>query len=230
MGNIAAVANTAEDVHRELRRRILSGDLAPDARLVVRVWAATFGTSDLPVREAIRMLQRDGLVQLERNRGARVISLTPDHIPGSYLLRAEIEALVTKLAGPHLSTADLDHLQTCAEHMAQLAERDEMERYSEVNREFHTYIFDKCPFPNIRSEAHRMWSGQFNFGVIFGVDPGQVARSKEDHFVLVDLLRQRDWNGAAWVTRRRKLEAARTLLTALDRPIPDVLTDEFWSE
>jgi DNA-binding GntR family transcriptional regulator len=223
-----ATTNTAEDVHRELRARILAGELAPDERLVVRTWATRFGTSDLPVREAIRMLQQDGLVQVERHRGARVISLTPDDIPGAYLLRGELESLVTKLAGPHMSTADLDHLQSCAEEMAALAEQDQMERYSEVNRQFHTFIFDKCPFPNIRAEAHRLWSGQFDFGVIFGVDPGQVTRSCEDHFVLVAHLRQRDWDGAAWVTLHRKLEAARTLLVALDRPIPEALSDAFW--
>jgi len=218
--------SASERVHASLRSRILSGELRNGQRLVVRELAQAYNVSDLPVREAIRMLQGDGLCVVNRNRGACVTTITPEDIPGYYLLRGEVEALSTRLAGPHLSEADLAQLGSMAQDMELLAMRDETEGYVAVNREFHALILSRCPYANIRREVETLIEGHFDYAVIFGVDTRELSRSSSHHNRLVDCLKSGDWERAAAVSLDRKLEIARMLLLALNRPIPPELYRE----
>ena len=218
--------SASERVHAALRSRILSGELRNGQRLVVREVAQTYSVSDLPVREAIRMLQSDGLCVVNKNRGACVTTITPEDIPGAYLLRGEVEALSTRLAGPHLSETDLVRLASMAQDMELLAMQDETERYVAVNKEFHTLILSRCPYSNIRRMVEELTEGHFDYAVIFGVDTRELSRSSSHHNRLVDCLKAGDWQQAGAVSMGRKMEIARTLLIALNRPVPPELCTE----
>lgn len=222
----AVEMSAAERVHAGLRSRILSGELTNGQRLVVRELAQAYSVSDLPVREAIRMLQADGLCVVNRNRGACVTKITPEDIPGYYLLRGEVEALSTRLAGPYLSEVDLTDLASMAQDMELLAMRDETEEYLAVNKAFHALILSRCPYANIRREVEALTEGRFDYAVIFGVDTRELTKSSTHHNRLVDCLKAGDWERAGAVSMARKLEVARTLLVALNRPIPPELYHE----
>ncbi|WP_178357682.1 GntR family transcriptional regulator [Mycolicibacterium hippocampi] len=221
-----AEMSASERVHAALRSRILKGDLRDGQRLVVREIAQTYSVSDLPVREAIRMLQSDGLCVVNRNRGACVTTITPEDIPGAYLLRGEVEALSTRLAGPNLSETDLAKLASMAQDMELLAMQDETEGYVAVNREFHALILARCPYANIRRMVEELTDGHFDYAVIFGVDTRELSRSSSHHNKLVDCLKAGDWHQAGAVSMGRKMEIARTLLIALNRPVPPELYSE----
>lgn len=217
--------SAADKIHASLRDRILSGDLDQGQRLVIREIATQCDSSDIPVREAIRMLQTDGLVIIYKNRGACVINLSPDDIPGAYLLRGELEALATRLAGPKLSPEDINELERMSNEMELLVLQDAREPYTQLNKKFHALIFDRCPYANIRTELDKLWSGKFNYGVLFGIDMRQLSKSSAHHRHLVELFKAGDWEGAAAVSKARKLEIARFLMFALERPVPPELFD-----
>lgn len=218
--------SAAERIHGALRSRILSGELINGQRLVVREIARTYNVSDQPVREAIRMLQGDGLCVVNKNRGACVTTITAEDIPGYYLLRGEVEALATRLAGPHLTEVDLARLASLAQDMELLAMQDETAGYVALNKEFHALILSRCPYANIRREVEELTEGHFDYAMIFGVDTRQLSRSSSHHNRLVDCLKAGDWERAGAVSMGRKLEIARTLLIALNRPVPPELYHE----
>jgi DNA-binding GntR family transcriptional regulator len=123
---------TAQELVLEtLREAILDGVLPPGARLRQEELAAAFGTSRIPVREALRMLEYEGLAVSEPHRGFTVTELDADEIEEIYDLRTILEVHALRLAIPLLTEADLAELQTLYDGMnephdadAQLASRE----------------------------------------------------------------------------------------------------------
>lgn len=218
--------SAADRVHTLLRNRILDGGIEQGQRLVVRELAMEYETSDQPVREAIRMLVGDGLAVVNKNRGACVISLSYEDIPGAYLLRGEIESLAIRLSGPRFTQADIDELSRMADEMEMLAIREEVDDYSAVNRDFHALLIARCPYPNILREVDSLWNSRFNFAFIFGIDARQVMRSSTHHLRVVEALKVGNWELAGALSRARKLEIARFLMIALNKPVPPELFDD----
>ena len=89
---------SAADAYHRIRRWIVEGRLRPGDRLIEQRLAEDLDLSRTPVREALRMLQSEGLVTFEPNRGARVRELTREHIADLYELRARLEAMAAELA------------------------------------------------------------------------------------------------------------------------------------
>ena len=94
------------DAYARIRRWIVEGHLRPDERLVEQRLAEDLQLSRTPVREALRMLQSEGLVRFEPNRGARVRSLTVADIADLYELRGRLEAMAAELAATRATPED----------------------------------------------------------------------------------------------------------------------------
>lgn len=213
----------AERIHTDLREQILNGEIPQGHRLVVRTYAAKYGTSDLPVREAIRRLEGDGLVEVHQNRGASVRHLTAEEIPGTYIVRGELEGLATRLAGPHLDQSDLAELWQLNEAMKTAADGGEAADYNRLNHEFHTLIFNRCPYKEVTDTILRIWSGQAAFGMVFGIDARRMATSIKEHEGIVESLERKDWFAAGDLAREHKWSTARSLLELMDLEIPPEL-------
>lgn len=99
-----SVSNAVAD---DLRKRILGGDIPGGEQLRQEMLAAEYDVSRMPVREALKQLEAEGLVVFSPYRGAEVTSLSPDAIAEVFDLRALIEPDVLRLAIPHLRKADI---------------------------------------------------------------------------------------------------------------------------
>lgn len=109
---------TAQELVLEtLREAILEGILEPGARLRQEDLAAAFKTSRIPIREALRVLEYEGLAQSEPHRGFTVTSLDADQIEEVYELRTVLEAHAVRTAIPLLTKPDLDELQQLYDEM-----------------------------------------------------------------------------------------------------------------
>lgn len=220
MRRALAESSRSEGIYQVLRERILNGELAQGERLVVRSLADEFKASDLPVREALRRLEGDGLIETVRNRGARVVTLGPEDIAGVYILRGELEALATELAGPKLSAKDFARLDSLMAEMAEVGASSAPGRYASLNHAFHSVIFERCPHPVILQTLNRLWDGHAAFGLVFSIDSERIARSRAEHAVIVEHLKAADWEKAGAVAREHKHATARSLLESVGVPIP----------
>lgn len=133
--------STADAAAASLREMIISGELAGGERLVERDLADRFAISRIPLREAIQRLEREGLVDVYRNRGAVVRTLTASDVNEIYDLRALLEGdaifhSVKRLDGETLARAELVHRL--------LGEADTTARQGELNREFHELLYSPC--------------------------------------------------------------------------------------
>src|SRR5579871_5310780 len=110
----------AEVVHERLRDAILRGELEVGAPMSQVKLAEQLGVSRTPLREAVRMLQHEGLILTERNRRARVAPLSAADVEQLYAQRLVLEALALRLSVPRFAARDLDELRRQLDRMHEL--------------------------------------------------------------------------------------------------------------
>jgi DNA-binding GntR family transcriptional regulator len=137
----------SESVADELREDIRSGAIAPGTRLRQLEVAERFGVSSTPVREAFSLLEREGLVVSTPHRGVLVFHPTVADLRETYEIRIPLEVLATQKAADGLTDADLEALTGIVEQMR--AAIADPERYTQLNREFHTRIYAGAGRPKL---------------------------------------------------------------------------------
>lgn len=126
-----------ELVHATIRGAIIDGSLQPGQVLSQVQLADQLGVSRTPLREALRMLQREGLVDAEPNRRVRVAGFSVDDMEELYTVRIGLEALAVRLTVPRLDSTDIAALEGKMAQMAHFAEEEEYERWEHVHQDFH---------------------------------------------------------------------------------------------
>lgn len=192
---------TAQQLAYEaVRGAIMRGALAPGTRLTQSQLADQLSLSTTPVREALRRLAGDGLVQIDAHRGAIVRGLDKTELLEIYELRLLLEPLAIRKAVEQITESDLAEAETLWERMN---DHSDIGAWSEVNREFHAVFARACNSPNLirilrglRDSAapYVRWS--------IVLHPGFSITANEEHRELLDACRDRDAGRAAAVEER----------------------------
>jgi DNA-binding GntR family transcriptional regulator len=122
-----------------LREEIVRGDLVPGQHLRLADITARFDVSTMPVREALRDLEAEGLVTIYPHRGAVVTQLSVDDLKDIYDIRATLEEMATRLAVPHMTDATLAELTSLVEEMD--AHLDDVVTLVGLNHQFHLILY-----------------------------------------------------------------------------------------
>jgi len=192
-----------------LRTAILGGSYLPGTRIRQEDVAARSGASRIPVREALRMLDSEGLVTLVANSGAWVTKLSLSECAETYLIRERLEPLLLRTSLPNLDAAAVERLAQLAEEMAAGGGLDAFMR---TDREFHLSSYAGAASGEMGQIIHRMWNTTQHYRREFtrlAAEDGLSATHLE-HRLLVDCLRRRDPDDAERVLtmhiRRTRLE------------------------
>ncbi len=140
---VAAPVSLVDRVYTELREAIVDGRRAAGSPLRLHELASELGVSFIPVREAIRKLEVERLVETTPNKGARVAQLTVEDLYDSYRVRASLEAQALRLAFPNLSPEDIVEAREIVDSMVK-AYGDDPRRSAELHRELHFMIYDRA--------------------------------------------------------------------------------------
>jgi DNA-binding GntR family transcriptional regulator len=127
-------------VYRRLREAILNGQIPADVILSQVQLAQQIGVSRTPLREALRMLQREGLIEAELNRRVRVTGLSIGDLEQIYAARITLEALGIRLTIPNLSNQDLHELEKNVNDIEKYSTLADYDRWLEPHRSFHNGI------------------------------------------------------------------------------------------
>lgn len=138
-----------------LRAAILAGEYAPGTRLRQEVIADRFGASRVPVREALRTLEDEGLVVLVANTGAWVASLTAAECDEVYQMRERLEPLLLRYAQPHLKDADIEELEQLADRIVGAGDLDV---FLALDREFHLRMYRDAETGQLGELVRRLWN------------------------------------------------------------------------
>lgn len=139
----------------QLRTAILDGEYSPGSRIRQEVLADRFGSSRIPVREALRTLQSDGLVVLKSNSGAWVTRLTQQECLDIYLIREHLEPLLVADSIENATQADIDAVVASADRLQNAADIGE---YFRFDREFHLATYRAAQMPYLHAMVERLWN------------------------------------------------------------------------
>jgi len=206
-----------EQAYRALRRAILRGELAGGERLVQEELAGRIGTSRLPVRDALRRLERDGLVERDCRGTYRVVEWHPEAVGQLYDVRLLLEPAATARAAGRLRPRELAELRRLHRALRRAAEAGEADTFVDGNQRFHFTIYGACGNPRLVRTIEALWSGLPPLVPV--VLPDQLSRSVRDHGELLRQLEARSARGAA-AAMRRHIEGARQALEAALRSRP----------
>lgn len=145
MSDSTAVVTKQERVYQAIRERILSGAYGPGYRVVIDTLAEEFEVSALPVREAIRRLEAEGLVIYRPNAGAQVAPADPGVFDEEMTVLAVLEGYGTALAAPCLGREQIARLNEINDEMAAAMMELDVLRFGRLNQEFHASIYEFCP-------------------------------------------------------------------------------------
>jgi phosphonate utilization transcriptional regulator len=135
-------SSLASVVQSELERMILSGELAPGAKLTEMALATQLGVSRGPLREAFRMLEEAGLVRTEKNRGVYVRDIPIDEAIEIFDLRASMEELVGRRLAESITTAQLKEIRAMVEAMERSVKAEDARGYHLLNLQFHERLVE----------------------------------------------------------------------------------------
>ena len=209
----------AETDDRDLYHRILAaidgGDYPPGARLLEAELATRFGVSRTPVREAMRRLESQGVIQHEPRKGAVVASLDYDQLGELYAVREVMEGLAARLAAQHASRQEIALL------LDMIAEDEcltEPKAQAQANKRFHRQLHLSSHNPYLIETLGPIRRSLSLLGGTTFEAPGRMESSNAEHRLIIDAVAARDADAAEAAARqhiisayevRLRLEAAR---------------------
>lgn len=186
-----------ETIHQELRWNLVSGIYLPGKRLSTRMLAKEFGTSAMPVREALRQLVAERILVVEQKSAFRVPFISRDRGLKLFEIRKTLEMLATRHAVPHLSRVHVDLLKKFNNDLMSALERGDRQGYFSANYSFHFLIYSAADSPDLVALIERSWMqiGPFYASILDINTYNQIWQAY--HVAIIDAIRVGDAEAAA---------------------------------
>lgn len=207
-----AVAEWVADV---IRDRIVRGELPSDARIVERKLSAELAVSRTPVREALKLLRAEGLVEINRNRGAQVSSFSAREACEIFDVISVIEGLAAERLAQCITAQQLDALEEMHDTMLAYYKVRNTDDYFDINTAIHDAVIDGCGNPVIAQTHKRLMSRARRGRYMAIMDPVRWRQAVDEHEALMTALRTRDAAAAAAIWRTHLLHTGQTVALVL---------------
>jgi DNA-binding GntR family transcriptional regulator len=205
-----------------VRADILSGRYPMNSRLDQQAIAAELGVSIIPVRECLRQLEAEGLVQISPRRGVFVVELSIDEFREIYSIRQVLEELAIQQALPHMTPAHLEYVSQINARFIQAIQDRACATALEINQEFHLALYEPAQQPLLIDLISSLSTRSMRYRQIYVNLPNRTQQAIVDHETILAACRNRDVVAAGQAVRshlRRTLEGV--LATLKVSPEPD---------
>ncbi|NLG78316.1 MAG: GntR family transcriptional regulator [Firmicutes bacterium] len=211
---------SAEAVNR-LRVAILKGRLKPGERIIQSKFAKELGMSRIPLREALRQLETEGLIKNEPYKGAVVVDFGKDDVREIYTLRAMLESLATEVATPRLTDEDLARLRQIQDRIISLVQEGDYDEASRVGGDFHMTLYMASGWKRLIEIIRQLWMRRPHVDLFL---KGRSSVSLRQHEEILGALQERNaWKAAKLV--RLHIESAEEALLCEMQTTEHALTD-----
>ncbi|MCK7607405.1 GntR family transcriptional regulator [Geobacillus stearothermophilus] len=183
--------NKTQLAYEYILSRIENGVYGPGYRVVIGQIARELGLSSIPVREAIRQLEAEGLVEFKPYTGAVVSNINEKEYIETLSVLAVLEGYATALGSANLTKEAINELERLNERMERALEELELERFSELNYEFHSLIYAHCGNAYLEEQIKQIWQRMKRIRAYgFTFVPQRAKASIEEHREIIRLLRE----------------------------------------
>ena len=187
-------------VFNTLRQGILTGILKPGERLMEIHLADRLGVSRTPIREAIRMLELEGLVTMIPRKGAEVARISRDDIRDVLEVRLALDSLATKLACKRITDEQKEELKVAAEEFEQATKTGDVTLIAKADVRFHDVILAASHNKRLIQMVNNLAERIYRYRLEYIKDAGNHARLIEEHARIMDCVIKGDENGASIAT------------------------------
>ncbi|MEV0199481.1 GntR family transcriptional regulator [Nonomuraea sp. NPDC050691] len=201
----------------ELRRAITTGRLRPGDPIRQEALAEELDVSRVPLREALKTLQGEGLVTYQAHRGYFVERLSLDDLREVYLIREILEAEAVRRAAGRFTDEALREAERAQAEVEEAAAAGDVLAMAAANRRFHMTIFEASGLPRMVRMIRTLWDSTDAYRSVYYGEPANRERVIEEHRAALDLLRRRDAEGTVRALAAHRAHA----VTAIEGVLPD---------
>lgn len=198
---------------RALRQAILRGDLQPGQQLKQQELADRLGMSATPIREVLRILETEGLLERIPYKGVYVAEVSPQEASEITPIRAALEGLAVEMGVPHLTDRDIEMLERLAHAMESALAEMNFAQVRRLNYDFHILIYRASGSNTLVSMIERLWP-RFATNLLWMI-PGRAERSIQQHYVILEAIRARDAQRAAELVAEHIRTAGKSIIDFL---------------
>lgn len=219
MAELAAVPahrSLVDEAVAVLRESILDGMLAPGSRIRLTEVANRLGMSPIPVREALRILMQDGLVELVPHRGYRVRPVSVADLDDTYMVRKQLDAFAARQAVGRLHPADLDRLEDVLVRMRDASEAGDFATRRRLHRQFHFGLYNAVGSPWLDRLLSSLWETSERYQRLSSRVRGSTSDVLKEHGLILEAIRAHDADAAEARMRehlQRTEDSVRRVLT-----------------
>ena len=206
-----------EAVLLEVRRLLVTGELAPGAPVRQESLAERLGVSRVPVREALKVLEGEGHVVYLPRRGYIVAELSVDDLVEVYRMRELLEAEAIRVAVPRLTPAILDQLSETARAVDHAGAQGDLAMMTASNRRFHFLLFDAAGLPRLARTLRQLWDATDVYRAVYFAEPANRERVRHEHGDLLDALQKADAHEAIAAQAAHREHSVASVRAALQR-------------
>lgn len=206
------MASAVDKAYRAIREALQRGELGMGTRLRESELAERIGVSRTPIRQALRKLGSEGLVDFTDTQRAAVVFLTDKDASDMFHLRAIVEGHASRVAASRINEGNVTKLAELTAAMEKAASRKDLDQVSTLNSEFHQLIVSAADSPRLR----QLMTGVVEILVVLRTfsqySPRELARSVGHHWELIDAFKARDSDWAESVMRSHIYSARATYM------------------
>jgi DNA-binding GntR family transcriptional regulator len=198
-----------------LRENIVSGNLEPGTRLIIKKIAQDLGVSEIPVREAIRMLEAQGLVTMTPHAGAQVATFDIDDIREVTAIRSLLEGYAARSAIPFIDDADIREFEDYIDEMKRYVEIGDNTNFGILNRKFHQKLYEKSPYKRMYRMIYEIWDGSERTRAVFSLSKKRPQESIREHQAIISALKEKDGDKVERLVREHRQRVGSILIEHL---------------
>jgi DNA-binding GntR family transcriptional regulator len=201
----------SEYVFRFLKEEILSNRLEPGSDLTISRISRELNVSSIPVREALKALETEGLVEIEPHKTAKVATFNLDKLRQIGTVRAGLESYAARLAVEYTDQTHIDELYSLLDDMERARKNNDSETFNITNMEFHRYIYQIPPFPMLYDMIINVWDGGKWTRAIFAISPERMKASIKEHKEIIKAMEEGDQDKVERLVRQHRMSASKHL-------------------
>ncbi|MCD7922619.1 MAG: GntR family transcriptional regulator [Clostridiales bacterium] len=197
----AAYLPLRDVVFQTLRTAILKGDLKPGERLMELQLASKLGVSRTPIREAIRMLEQEGLAVMIPRKGAEVARMTEKDMEDVLQIRCSLEELAVRLACQNITQMEVQELRVAMEQFREKTTTDDIAAIAQADVNFHDVLYKSADNPKLLGLLNNLREQMYRYRVEYLKDSSIYKQLIEEHQLLYEAVRRQNAEKAAAFTR-----------------------------
>lgn len=179
-------------VYTALKDKIISGVLSPAESLPEAELAAQHGVSRNTIKKALLMLESEGLVTIEQNKGAKVRAYSKREVLEYLEVREALEGLLIRQTVPVITEKEIHILEECLDLMRRHKAEGDLLEYSQCNRKFHQALYDACPNQTMAEIIINLKNQMRKYNSKTILIPGRSEQGLKEHTEILDAIKERN--------------------------------------